>query len=84
MEEAARISEEESGAKAAGESAAAESSDEEEEQGGSGFDIMALLAAEAEKLGNISPIDLMDTYGDKVIEISLEDLIAFNQNHKND
>ena len=42
------------------------------------FDIMQLLAAEAEKLANVSPIDMMDTYGELVIEITLEELVHYN------
>ena len=42
------------------------------------FDIMQLLAAEAEKLANVSPIDMMDTYGELVIEITLEELAHYN------
>ena len=42
------------------------------------FDIMQLLAAEAEKLANVSPIDMMDTYGEMVIEITLEELVHYN------
>ena len=42
------------------------------------FDIMQLLAAEAEKLANVSAIDMMDTYGELVIEITLEELVHYN------
>jgi hypothetical protein len=42
------------------------------------FDIMQLLAAEAEKLANVSPIDMMDTYGELVIEVTLEELVHYN------
>ena len=42
------------------------------------FDIMQLLAAEAEKLANVSPIDMMETYGELVIEITLEELVQYN------
>ena len=42
------------------------------------FDIMQLLAAEAEKLANVSPIDMMDTYGELVIDITLEELVHYN------
>jgi hypothetical protein len=43
------------------------------------FDIMQLLAAEAEKLANVSPIDMMDTYGELVIDITLEELVHYNK-----
>ncbi|MCQ2561106.1 MAG: DUF87 domain-containing protein [Clostridia bacterium] len=95
MEEAGRIAAEEAIAKAeetaapAMETAPAPEAPAEEapapaddEPADSGFDIMALLTAEAEKLGNISPIDLMETYGDTIISITLEDLVAYNTNHK--
>ncbi|MBQ2404713.1 MAG: hypothetical protein II280_04825, partial [Lachnospiraceae bacterium] len=47
------------------------------------FDIMQLLAAEAEKLANVSPIDMMDTYGEMVIEITLEELVQYNNAQRN-
>ena len=47
------------------------------------FDIMQLLAAEAEKLANVSPIDMMDTYGELVIEITLEELVHYNNAQRN-
>ena len=43
------------------------------------FDIMQLLAAEAEKLANVSPIDMMETYGELVIDITLEELAHYNE-----
>ena len=51
---------------------------EAEESEDSGFDIMALLAAEATRLNDTSPIDMMDIYGEDVISISLEELIHYN------
>ena len=68
MEEAARLN--------AAESAAAEP--EPEEAPASGFDIMALLADEAAKISEISPIDMMVTYDETIIEITLEELAAYN------
>jgi hypothetical protein len=47
------------------------------------FDIMQLLAAEAEKLANVSPIDMMDTYGELVIEVTLEELVHYNNAQRN-
>jgi hypothetical protein len=44
---------------------------------------MQLLAAEAEKLANVSPIDMMDTYGEMVIEITLEELVQYNNAQRN-
>ena len=47
------------------------------------FDIMQLLAAEAEKLANVSPIDMMDTYGELVIDVTLEELVHYNNAQRN-
>ena len=60
------------------EDAADEDEDEDED---SGFDIMALLSMEAERLGDVSPIDMMETYGETVITISLEELMQYNRSH---
>ena len=38
---------------------------------------------EAEKLANVSPIDMMDTYGELVIEITLEELVQYNNAQRN-
>ena len=51
------------------------------EQSSSGFDIVALLAAEAERIGAISPIDMMISYDEELIEITLEELVAYNAKH---
>ena len=56
-----------------------ETEDEDEED--SGFDIMALLSMEAERLGDISPIDMMETYNETVITITLDELIQYNRTH---
>lgn len=46
-----------------------------------GFDIMALLSQEAERLGSISPIEMMEAYGEMTASITLEDLILYNRGH---
>ncbi len=46
-----------------------------------GFDIMKLLALEAENMKNMSPIDLMEEYGEDVLEIKLEELVQYNTRH---
>ena len=74
MAEAARLKAAE--AAAAAEQAAAPAAEEEKDS--SGFDIMALLAAEAERIGEISPIEMMTSYDESVIEITLEELAAYN------
>lgn len=74
MAEAMHLAEEEA-------AATAESDAAEEEASDSGFDIMALLTAEAERLGDVSPIDMMETYDEMLIEITLEELIAYNGKH---
>ena len=79
MAEAARLAEEEADAMAAAE---AEAETAAEESTGEGeFDIMALLSAEAERLGDISPIEMMQTYDELIVEITLEELIAYNAKH---
>lgn len=46
----------------------------------SGFDIMAILEAEAEKMAGVSPIEQMDLYDEKVIDITIEDLTKYINN----
>ncbi|MBQ0037382.1 MAG: ATP-binding protein [Clostridiales bacterium] len=41
------------------------------------FDIMAMLLAEAEQMKDISAIEMMETYDEKTIEISLQDLSSY-------
>ena len=72
MEEAARLN------AAASAAAEPEPEAETEESSDSGFDIMALLAAEAARISEISPIDMMVTYDETIIEITLEELAAYN------
>ena len=52
----------------------------ETEQSG-GFDIMQMLMLEAENIKDMSPIDMMIEYDEKVIEIKLEELIQYNAKH---
>ena len=40
---------------------------------------MLFRSAEAEKLANVSPIDMMETYGELVIDITLEELAHYNE-----
>ena len=46
------------------------------------FDIMSLLAKQAEQMQNISPIDMMVAYDEQVIEITLEELVQYNQKQR--
>ena len=56
--------------------------DTKEEKSG-GIDIMALLSAQAKKMENISSIEMMEMYGDKFAEVTLEELEKYiNKNHK--
>ena len=55
-------------------------SEESEEKKGS-FDLMALLAAEAARMSEISPIDMMVSYDEEVIDVTLEELAAYNAKH---
>ena len=48
--------------------------EEESDDTDSGFDIMSMLLAEAESIKDMSAIDMMIDYDEKVIEISLADL----------
>jgi hypothetical protein len=41
------------------------------------FDIMALLAEQANKMKDISPIDMMEAYDELVIDITLEELTHY-------
>jgi len=46
------------------------------------FDIMSMLSEEAEVLNEMTPIEMMLVYGENVIEITLEELAAYNRkNH---
>ncbi len=45
------------------------------------FDIMTMLMAEAQNMEPVSPIELMEEYGEDVLEITLEELIRYNMNH---
>ncbi len=56
-------------------------SDDSDTDDEDGFDIMALLATEAERLGSISPIEMMETYDETVITVTLEELILYNKTH---
>ena len=48
-----------------------------------GIDIMALLSAQAKKMESISPIEMMEVYGEMFTEVTLEDLEKYiNKNHK--
>ena len=53
--------------------------DEDDED--SGFDIMSLLSMEAERLSEVSPIEMMETYEETVIKVTLEELIKYTSSH---
>ena len=44
-----------------------------------GFDIMALLDSEVQKMEDDSPIDMMDAFGEKVIKVSLAELAEYTK-----
>jgi hypothetical protein len=47
------------------------------------IDIMALLAAQARKMESISPIEMMEVYGEMFAEVTLEELEKYiNKNHQ--
>ena len=54
------------------------SGSENDEQESMEFDIMGFLAEEAEKLQGMSAIDMMETYGETVITVSIEELTKYN------
>ena len=45
------------------------------------FDIMQMLLTEAENIQDMSPIDMMIEYDEKVLEIKLEELVQYNAKH---
>lgn len=46
------------------------------------LDIAALLAAQVQKLGEVSPIDTMEIYGEMCVEVTLEELARYNAQKK--
>ena len=58
-------------------------SEDSEDEGSGGIDIMALLSAQAKKMENISPIEMMEMYGEMFSEVTLEELETYiNKNLK--
>ena len=53
------------------------SSADSEESSGSDFDLMGMLTQLADEMDDITPIDVMDAYGEEVVDISLEDLVKY-------
>jgi hypothetical protein len=51
-----------------------EAPEEEKQESTGGVDIMALLAAQAKKMENISAIEMMSVYGEAYTEVTLEEL----------
>ncbi|MDO4732968.1 MAG: hypothetical protein Q4B50_05580, partial [Bacillota bacterium] len=51
-----------------------DSDEDEDDDSALPFDIMALLSEQAERMKDISPIDMMEAYDETVIDISLDDL----------
>ena len=54
-------------------------SESETEDSDDGFDLMSMLTQLADEMEDITPIDVMDAYGEEVVDISLEDLIKYVQ-----
>ena len=46
----------------------------------SSLDLMNLIMQQAESIDNVSPIEMMEDYGDTELEITLEELIQYNVN----
>ena len=56
---------------------------ETREESSDGIDIMALLSAQAQKMENISTIEMMEVYGEAFTEVTLEELEKYiNKKHK--
>ena len=53
------------------------SSADSEESSGNDFDLMGMLTQLADEMDDITPIDVMDAYGEEVVDISLEDLVKY-------
>ena len=54
----------------------------ETQEDSGGIDIMALLAAQARKMESISPIEMMEVYGELFAEVTLEELEKYiNKKH---
>jgi hypothetical protein len=54
---------------------------EPKKESSGGVDIMALLAAQARKMESISPIEMMEIYGEFYSEITLEELEKYINKH---
>lgn len=65
-----------------GETAAQQEYWDEQDTDEEPFDIMELLAQQAEKLQNVNPIDMMVTYDEEVTDVTLEELMQFIQTGK--
>ena len=44
-----------------------------------GFDLMSVLTQLAEEMEEVTTIDAMDAYGEKVVDITLEELVKYVQ-----
>ena len=53
------------------------SSDDSDKSSDSEFDLMGMLTQLADEMDDITPIDVMDAYGEEVVDISLEDLAKY-------
>lgn len=56
--------------------------DEDDEDDEDDMDLMDVLFQQADDMEKISAIDMMDVYDEQVIDISLEDLATYIQNHR--
>ena len=56
-------------------------SDDTQEDDDSSFDIMQMLMEEAQRMENVSPIDMMLEYNEELLEIKLDELIQYNAKH---
>ncbi len=54
-------------------------SESETDDPDNGFDLMSMLTQLADEMEDITPIDVMDAYGEEVVDISLEDLAKYVQ-----
>ena len=58
------------------------SDDDDDESGddGSSFDLLKMIMQQAESMSDVSPIEMMEDYGDTELEVTLEELIQYNNN----
>ena len=54
--------------------------DDDDDSSASSLDLMNLIMQQAENVDSLSPIEMMEDYGDTALEITLEELVQYNVN----